>query len=191
MTSTDTLIRSLHDLGGASWFGGSLMGALGVNGASKDVTDPAERSKIASAGWARWSPVAAVSVGAHLVGGAGLLITNRDRVKTQKGAGANSAAKAIITVVALATTAYSGVLGARLSAAPDEAASGGTVPDSRTSPKVTRIQQQLRVLQWATPVLTGALVVLGAQQGEQQKPAQLIAGRARKVVDDVRDKVAA
>src|ERR1700722_18052981 len=28
--------------------------------------------------------------------------------------------------------------------------------------------QQLRILQWATPVLTGALIVLGVQQGEQQ-----------------------
>ena len=41
-------------------------------------------------------------------------------------------------------------------------------------PNVARIQRRLRVLQWATPVLTGALVVLGAQQGEQQRPGQRI-----------------
>ena len=28
----DTLARSLHDLGLAAWFGGSLMGAIGLNG---------------------------------------------------------------------------------------------------------------------------------------------------------------
>jgi hypothetical protein len=56
MTSNrNTIIRSMHDLGGATWFGGSLMGAIGVNGASKDVKDPTERATVASAGWARWA----------------------------------------------------------------------------------------------------------------------------------------
>jgi hypothetical protein len=34
----------------------------------------------------------------------------------------------------------------------------------------------LRYLQWALPALTGAIVVLGAQQGEQQRPSQVLAG---------------
>ncbi|MEP6648578.1 MAG: hypothetical protein ABJA74_01505 [Lapillicoccus sp.] len=190
MNNRDTVIRSLHDLGAASWFGGSLMGALGVNGASKDVSDPMERAKIASAGWGRWAPVAAVSIGAHLVGGIGLVIANRGRIQDQKGAASNSVVKTGLTIAALATTAYSGVLGAQLAGAPDRPSSGGTVPDAQTDHSVARIQQQLRVLQWATPVLTGTLIILGAQQGEQQKPSQLLAGRARKVVGDIRDKVA-
>jgi hypothetical protein len=41
---------------------------------------------------------------------------------------------------------------------------------------VAAIQQQLRILQWATPVLTGALIVLGAQQGEQQRPQERFGG---------------
>jgi hypothetical protein len=54
MTSNrNTIVRSLHDLGGAAWFGGALMGAVGVNGGSKDVKDPAERAAVAAAGWAR------------------------------------------------------------------------------------------------------------------------------------------
>ncbi|MEO8830453.1 hypothetical protein [Lapillicoccus sp.] len=190
MSNRNTLIRSLHDLGLASWFGGSLMGALGLNGASQDVSDPTERTKVAAAGWARWSPVAAASIGAHIVGGIGLVIANRDRVQNQKGVGANSVVKASITVAAMATTAYSGVLGAQLANEPDQPTAGGTTPNNRTSPKVARIQQQLRVLQWATPVLTGALVVLGAQQGEQQKPGQMLTGRALKVAGDLRNKVA-
>jgi hypothetical protein len=31
-SNRNTIIRSLHDLGAAAWFGGSLMGAIGVNG---------------------------------------------------------------------------------------------------------------------------------------------------------------
>jgi hypothetical protein len=41
---------------------------------------------------------------------------------------------------------------------------------------VATIQQQLRILQWATPALAGTLIVLGAQQGEQQRPQQRIRG---------------
>lgn len=186
----NTLIRSLHDLGAASWFGGSLMGALGVNGASKDIKDPHERATVAAAGWARWSPVAAASIGAHVIGGVGLVIANRGRVQSQSGVAANSVVKTVITAAAIASTAYSGVLGAQLANEPAQPSSGGTVPDSRTSDRVTKIQQQLRVLQWVTPVLTGAIIVLGAQQGEQQRADQMLAGRARKAVAGLRDKVA-
>lgn len=55
-SSRNTTIRSLHDVGAAGWFGGALMGAIALNGASKDVSDPAERSRIAASGWARCHP---------------------------------------------------------------------------------------------------------------------------------------
>lgn len=170
------LVRSLHDVGGAAWFGGSLMGALGLNGASNDVADPRERARVAAAGWARWSPVAAASIGAHVVGGIGLIAANRGRIVGQKGTAANTALKAAITVAAAASTAYSGVLGARIAAHDDAHVEGGAKPSQSTPPAVAKAQQQLRVLQWATPVLTAALIVLGAQQGEQQKPAEILKG---------------
>ena len=57
MAQDNTVARSLHDLGLAAWFGGSLMGAVGLNGAAGAV-DPAEqRLRVANAGWARWTPV--------------------------------------------------------------------------------------------------------------------------------------
>jgi hypothetical protein len=44
MAPTDnTVARTLHDLGLAAWFGGSLMGAAGVNGAAAVVQDPTQR----------------------------------------------------------------------------------------------------------------------------------------------------
>jgi hypothetical protein len=176
MNSRNTVIRSLHDVGAAGWFGGSLMGAVALNGASKDVSDPAERAKIAASGWARWAPFAAAAIGAHLLGGGGLLIAHRNRVGRQPGVGANTAVKTALTVAALGTTAYSGLLGARLGKAGDVKTEGGTVPADTTPDDVARIQQRLRILQWATPVLTGVLVVLGAQQGEQQRPGQQAQG---------------
>jgi hypothetical protein len=173
-SSRNTLIRSLHDLGAAGWFGGALMGAVALNGASKDISNPLERSRIAAKGWARWAPFSAVAIGAHLLGGSGLLVANRDRVRSQAGAGANTAVKTILTTAALGTTAYSGLLGARLGKAGDVPAEGGTTPSDATPDDVAGIQQRLRLLQWVTPVLTGALVVLGAQQGEQQRPGERI-----------------
>lgn len=108
--------------------------------------------------------------GAHLIGGGGLPLAHRGRVRGQSGVGANTAVKTALTAAALGTTAYSGLLGAKLGKASGVPAEGGTVPGDATPGEVARTQQQLRVLQWATPVLTGALVILGAQQGDQQAP---------------------
>jgi hypothetical protein len=179
-SNRNTVIRSLHDVGAAAWFGGSLMGAVGLNGASQEVSDPTERTGVAASGWARWSPVAAIAIGAHLVGGAGLVLAHRGRIRSQSGVTANTAVKAALTAAALGTTVYSGVLGAKLATAESAAAEGGTIPGYDTPDDIARAQQQLRVLQWVTPVLTGALVILGAQQGEQQRPAERLRGLGRK-----------
>jgi hypothetical protein len=93
MSSRNTLVRSLHDLGSAAWFGGSLMGAVGVNGAAATVRDPKDRARTAAAGWAKWAPVNAVAIGAHLLGGGALLCTNRNRARHQSGVTSNTVAK--------------------------------------------------------------------------------------------------
>lgn len=180
MSKRHTVIRAMHDLGAAAWFGGSLMGAVGLNGASRTVTDPTDRAKVASSGWARWSPVAAAAMGAHLIGGLGLLVFNRDRVEVQAGVTANTTVKTLLTAAALGTTAYSGVLGTKIARADDVAVAGGTVPSSSTPDDVAAAQQQLRALQWATPALTGAIIALGSQQGEQQRPGQVLRGVSAK-----------
>ncbi len=175
MNTRNTLIRSMHDIGLAGWFGGALMGAVGLNGAANDVTDPTDRARVAASGWARWAPVNAAAIGAHLIGGAGLIIANRNRLAHQKGAGTNTAIKSVLTVVAMASTAYSGVQGAKVAAAGKVHAEGGTIPSEATPAETASAQQQLRIAQWVTPAVTAALIVLGAQQGEQQRPSQLLA----------------
>ena len=91
MTADNTVSRSLHDLGLATWFGGSLMGAVGLNGAAA-------------------------------------------------------------------------------------AAEGGTDPRGDTPEDVAKAQRQLKVLQRVIPALTGAVLVLNARMGEQQRPAQVSSG---------------
>lgn len=180
MNDRNTFVRTLHDVGAAVWLGGSLMGAVGLNGASRNVSDTDERVKVASAGWARWAPFSAAAIGAHVVGGIGLLAANRGRVKGQSGVTANTVVKTALTVAAIATTAYSGLLGAKLAKAGRVQAEGGVVPDSETPYDVAASQQALRNLQWVTPALTAVIVALGSQQGEQQRPAQMFGGFAAK-----------
>ena len=64
--SDNTVARTLHDLGLAAWFGGSLMGATGVNGAAAVVEDPTQRLRVANSGWARWTPLNLAGIAAHL-----------------------------------------------------------------------------------------------------------------------------
>lgn len=181
MTSRNTVIRSLHDLGAAAWFGGSLMGAIGVNGAAAAVRDPQDRARVASVGWGKWSPVNAAAIAAHVVGGAGILAANRRRARYQTGVRANTVAKLVVTGAALGATAYSGVLGAKVAQGDGQHTEGATDPSSHTSPDVAAAQRQLRYLQWALPVLTGTIIALGSQQGEQQRPHQILTGLGRTV----------
>jgi hypothetical protein len=169
MAERDTFIRSLHDLGMAAWFGGSLMGAVGVNGAAGAAKDPSERLRLSSIGWAKWAPVQIVAVGVHAVGGIGLMVSNRKRLGTQPGAGSSTAVKLALTGVAAGVTAYSGYLGTKIAKHADEGAAGATEPSASSSRELASAQQQLKVCQWAIPALTSTLIVLGAVEGEQQR----------------------
>jgi hypothetical protein len=176
MPERNTLVRTMHDVGLAAWFGGSLAGAVAVNGAAADLPDPAMRLKMANAGWARWSPVNAASIGTHLIGGAALLRANRGRVGRQRGVAAMTVTKLVLTGAALAVTAYSGALGKKLSKADDAVVEDGTTPARSTPPDVAHVQQQLGICQWLIPALTGGMSVLTALAGEQQRPDQQLAG---------------
>ncbi|GLY21555.1 hypothetical protein [Micromonospora sp. NBRC 101691] len=176
MSERHTVLRSMHDLGLAAWFGGSLMGATGVNGAAAQISDRTQRLPMASAGWARWTPVNAAAIGAHLAGAVGELVTESPRVLTQSGVGRMSAVKTALTVAALAVTGYSRMLGMRLEKAGQPPVAGVTEPQHDTPRAVAASQRQMKVLQWAVPAITGALIVVTSYAGEQQKPGQVLRG---------------
>ncbi|CAN5410894.1 hypothetical protein BH18ACT1_BH18ACT1_03210 [soil metagenome] len=176
MPSSNTLARTLHDIGLAAWFGGSLMGAVGVNGAAAQADDPTERSKIASAGWARWTPVNLVAIGAHLAGGTVILGANRARLTGQAGVGQATAAKLVLTGAALVATAYSRALGQKVMDAGAPPVSGATEPSASTPPDVAAAQSKLKAMQWAIPALTAGILVTNARLGEQQRPKEVVSG---------------
>ncbi|MER6177558.1 hypothetical protein [Streptosporangium sp. NPDC001681] len=50
----------------------------------------------------------------------------------------------------------------------------------RETPDDVTGTQQLRVLQWVLPAVTGSLVVLTSPHGERQRPGEVIRGAVRK-----------
>ena len=176
MTTRNTIARTLNDAGAAAWFGGTLMGAVGLNGAAAQVDNPFQRSRVANAGWARWTPVNLSAIGAHLAGATALTWANKGRIAGQRGVPAASAAKAVATLGALGATGYARALGQRVMNAGDVPAEGGTTPSVGTPPEVAKALKQLNQLQWVIAGLTGAIVWLNAYMGEQQRPTQVAKG---------------
>jgi hypothetical protein len=168
--------RVLHDLGLAAWFGGTLANAVSLNRAAGAASDASSTGRVANEGWNAWTPVNAAAIGAHLAGSIGQLNGNKDRLATQQGVGAMAITKTILTVAALGVTAYSRVLGKKVADVPSVPAQSGTEPAASTPPEIAAAQKQLKALQWAIPAITGALVVVTAYAGEQQRPAAVKAG---------------
>ncbi|MFJ4776212.1 hypothetical protein [Streptomyces sp. NPDC088762] len=177
MSERNTVLRSLHDVGLAAWFGGSVMGAVGLNGAAKEQSggDWEHGARIASAGWSRWAPVGAAAIGLHLVGTSGLLASNAARVATQQGVAGSTIAKTVLTGAALAATAYTRMLGKKIEyvSSPDPA---DAQKGERHPVDAKKAERHLSLAQWAVPALTGGLLILNALHGEQQRPAQQLHG---------------
>jgi hypothetical protein len=179
------IARSLHDLGLAAWFGGNLMGALGLNAASAEVARPEDRIRMVNAGWGRWTPVSALAIGAHLLGALRLSQTEAARLAAQRGAPGVQVMKTALTAGALGATAYSVVLQQRVMHAEMEQArrtgdgmpvQEGTAPSLATPDEAADAQEKLRVLQWVVPGLTGALIAVSARASEQQRFTEVASG---------------
>lgn len=176
MMTRSTASRSLHDVGLAAWFGGTLANAVALNAASGQATNPADSGKVANSGWDRWTPVNASAIAIHLAGSVGQLDANKSRLATQSGVGTMAIVKTAVTAAALGATAYSRVLGKKVSAQSDVPVDDATTPTTSTPPGVAAAQKQLALLQWVVPALTGTLVVISSFAGEQQRPASVLRG---------------
>jgi hypothetical protein len=175
-----SVARSLHDVGLAVWCGGSLMGAIGLNGAASTLDDPTQRGRATNAGWIAWAPVNAVAIGAHLLGGALIVRENRGRIVGQKGVAAWTGTKTGLTAAALAASAGTGYYGSKVWKEGDVPVRSATTPSSTTPADAAAALPKLKVLQWVVPALTGMIVASSATMGEQQRPAEILKGTARR-----------
>ncbi|MGN7250557.1 MULTISPECIES: hypothetical protein [unclassified Arthrobacter] len=168
--------RSVHDLTAAAWFGGSLMGAVGLNGATAEAKDPAERTRLSSRGWMKWAPVQTAAFATHLLADLFIALENKDRIASQEGVARDTIYKTAVTVAGAAVTLYAGVLGKKVDKLADEGAEGATEPRPGSSEKLQAAQKQLKVLQWTIPAFAASVIVLGAKHGEMQRPKNVFKG---------------
>ena len=178
----NTLSRSLHDVGLAAWFGGTLANAVSLNAAAAQADGAHASGAVANTGWDRWTPVNAAAIGLHLVGSVGQLAGNQDRIAAQEGVGSMVLAKTALTAAALGATAYSRVLGRRVSRQTAVPVESGTEPGAATPQPVAAAQRQLSMLQWAIPALTGALIVISSFAGEQQRAGEVHKGLVGRLI---------
>ncbi|VXB32461.1 hypothetical protein [Aeromicrobium sp. 9AM] len=178
----DTVSRSLHDLGLAAWFGGTLANAVSLNPAAGAAQGATDTGAVVNVGWDRWTPVNAAAIGAHIAGSLGQIQGNKGRIHAQKGVASMALLKTGLTAAALGVTAYSRVLGRRVSEQTRVPAESGTEPAPATPPEVAAAQKQLRLLQWAVPAVTGALVVISAFAGEQERASEVHKGLVQRIV---------
>jgi hypothetical protein len=178
----NTLSRSMHDLGLSAWFGGTLANAVSLNPAASEAGTASSTGAVANSGWDRWTPVNAAAIGIHVLGSVGQIAGNKGRLSGQQGVASMAVAKTALTAAALGVTAYSRMLGKKVSEHADVPAQDGTTPVAETPADVAKAQAQLRALQWAVPALTGALVVVSAFAGEQQRASEAGMGILDRVI---------
>lgn len=164
MTAYSTSVRALHLVTNAAWFGGSLMGAVGLNPAARVADTAGERSEIADRGWTTWGPVQGGAIGLHLLSGVAILADNRRRTLTHLPTTVGVVLKTVVTGAALAASGAAYVDGAHLGQALEKADE-----DPAARRRSRELSRRLRWLQWATPLATGGMLVLDAYLGEQQR----------------------
>lgn len=156
---TTPLLRLAHDLGLAAWFGGAWMGSVGLNGASIEIDDHTQRTRVANAGWFSWAPVAATAIVSHVASAAAL---GRYGVSPDGERGWTRPVRTALTVAAVLSTAASGIAGRRVVRGGDVPVATAVTPIAATPAEVASAQRMLRVAQWLVPLFAGAIWVVDA-----------------------------
>lgn len=172
---SQTTARILHDVGGAAWFGGALMGATALNRASGAVSAD-DRVTVADAGWQAWRPWKVAAIGAHVAGSLALLWGNKGRLMAQKDAMVVNAVKTGVFLAAVGTDVYAARLGSEVGEQASSSVDTAAEPVAATPDDLADTRRKLRVTQWALVALTGLNIALGSQMGEQQRPSNVFSG---------------
>ncbi len=141
--------RAAHDIGLATWFGGTMFGKFALNPAVEAISERRERGKVLNAAWNGYNALNAAGLGAAAVGWAGARFTEANPVRMSSTENALSLAKDGLMVAAVATGLANGIQGARLARQARDGAvpvESGTEPASETPQPAAGIQRSLEVL---------------------------------------------
>lgn len=167
MTNGTTTLAVLHDVGLAAWFGGAWMGAVGLNGATIEVDDHTQRTRVANAGWFRWAPIAGAAAFAHVASAYALGRLDPAPSRRDQDSVGLRRIRTAMTVAALLSTAETGISGQRVVRGGDVPVATATTPIAATPPEVAAAQRRLGVAQWLVPGFTGTILVLEAIQRQR------------------------
>jgi hypothetical protein len=166
-----TALAVVHDIALATWFGGAWMGAVGLNGATIEVDDHTQRTRVANAGWFRWAPIAGGALVAHVASAYALGRIVPTPSRHDGGSVGLRRLRSALTVAAMLATAESGISGQRVVRGGDVPVATATIPIAATPPHVAAAQRRLGVAQWLVPGFTAVLFVLEAIQRQQGREA--------------------
>lgn len=156
----EPLLLSVHDVGLAAWFGGAWMGAVGLNGATIEVDDHTQRTRVANAGWFKWAPIAGIAALVHVLSAGAL-----GRLSTPGATHCRLCRlRALLSGVAIVATLETGWSGRRVVRAGDVPVATAVTPIRATPDAVASAQRRLRIAQWMVPVATGSIFVVNAFQ---------------------------
>ena len=169
--------RSVHDLTAAAWFGGSLMGAVGLNGAAAEAKDPAERTRLSSRGWMKWAPVQTAAFATHLLADLFIALENKDTDRQAGGRGPRTPSTRRPSPWRAPRSPCMRVCwGRRWTSWPTRVPKAPPSPGPARPTKLQAAQKQLKVLQWTIPAFAASVIVLGAKHGEMQRPKNVFKG---------------
>lgn len=123
-------------------------------------------------------------LGATVLAGTAITNSNKGRLAVQSGFRGVGAAKAALTVVGTAATAFAAYSGNKISQASEAAVSRGeqfevknaTESTEKTPAEVAVWQRRQRVAQYVVPATTGALVVLNSYLVQSYRPGATVRG---------------
>jgi hypothetical protein len=172
----NTLVRAANELSLAAWFGGSLMGASGLERGA--AAADGKQYEVESKAWKAWQPLQTAAIATQLASGAALTAANRQRVVGQRGVAGASIVRTGLVGAAIALTMLAARTGAKVAHQNGASEAEAEADASAAQPDVRR----LRILQWCVPAVTGALVVMDAFMGEQQRPNQVVRGTIERLL---------
>lgn len=184
------LAQSVHDLGAALWFGGSVMGVAGVNKAGNDLRDGVDKVRVAESAWQRFAPAQWTGIAAVLLAGSQLTRASRGRLVAQHGWARAGGTKAAVAVLGAGASAYAAYTGRKIGQLTEAAQQRGalvdvqdaTTPNSQTPPEVATWQRRQKIGQYLVPALSGANIVLNSYLVQTYRPGATAEGLLRRVL---------
>lgn len=166
--------RIAHDVGLATWFGGTLFGQVALNPTVSSVEDEAERGRVLNEAWARFNAANLPAMASALLGWR----LGGVRADSELRAPGLTRAKDLLLGGAAFNTVVSALLGATNAAVSPGGYTpvrSGTRPAPGTPPAAALAQRGLRIFgNGSLALLAAAAVVSGLIEAEEPKPRGLL-----------------